>query len=219
MAKDRLTRSLRSPGSLGSLRRSRSALTTLLAFAALALSLAAPKSASAQEGIRLQVNWAGFAEAYRGLTEAASKGPRSDPAQLARVVESDESPWLGSGIVVSLLARDWQGATRLAGGPLAVTDAIRTSRSSRMFVARIGLGGGRIVPYVHLGAGQWRDPNQRVYDAPVEVAGEAGAGLEAKLTRRLSCAFEYDFTTMYRETPDEVAPVDNAFFVVARLEY
>ncbi len=197
----------------------RSVLTTMFVLAALALSVATGKSARAQEGIRLQVDWSGFAAAYQDIIADASRGARTDPSQLARLVERDESPWLGTGIVVSLLARDWQGATRLAGGPLAVTDAIRTSRSSRMVVARIGLGGGRIVPFVHLGAGQWRDPNQRVYDSPLEVAGEAGAGFEAKLTRRFSCAFEYDHTSLYRETPDEVAPADNAYFVVARLEY
>ena len=86
-------------------------------------------------------------------------------------------------------------------------------------VVRIGLGGGRIVPFVHLGAGQWRDPNQHVLDSPLEVAGEAGAGFEAKLTRRLSCALEYDYTTLYRETGNALAPADNVYFAVARLDY
>jgi hypothetical protein len=195
-------------------------LLTLVALS-VALSLTVTKRAGAQEGIRLQVNWSTFAEGYRALTSTsgASKGPSSDTPSIARVVAREESPWLGSGFVVSLVARDWQGATRLAGGPLAVTDAIRTSHSSRMVVVRVGLGGGRIVPFVHLGAGQWRDPDQHVLDSPLEVAGEAGAGFDAKLTRHLSCAVEYDYTTLYRETGNALATGDNAYFAVARLEY
>jgi opacity protein-like surface antigen len=193
-------------------------LTFLAALLSLA-SLTVTKRAAAQEGIRLQVNWSTFAESYRALTADAARGSQSEAAARARIVTTEETPWLGSGMVVSLVARDWQGATRLAGGPLAVTDAIRTSRSSRMVVARIGLGGGRLVPFVHLGAGQWRDPNQHVLDSPLEVAGEAGAGFEAKLTRHLSCALEYDYTTLYRETGNALAPADNAYFAVARLEY
>jgi hypothetical protein len=88
-----------------------------------------------------------------------------------------------------------------------------------MVVVRVGLGGGRIVPFVHLGAGQWRDPDQHVLDSPLEVAGEAGAGFDAKLTRHLSCAVEYDYTTLYRETGNALATGDNAYFAVARLEY
>jgi hypothetical protein len=204
-------------------RRSRS-LQVWLTVLAVAISLAATRRASAQEGVRLQVNWDAFAETYRGLVAQATghgQGHEGEGANVARLVSVDESPWLGAGIVVSLVARDWQGATRLVGGPLAVTDAIRTSRSSRMVVARIGLGGGRIVPFVHLGGGQWRDPDQHRYDAPLEIAGEAGGGFEAKLTRSFACALEYDHTTLFRDTPrsDAVAPSDDGLFIVAHLEY
>ena len=82
------------------------ALSSLFAVAVVALTLTATRSAHAQEGIRLQVNWLTFAESYRALTADASKGTRSDAASLARVVEMEESPWLGGGFIVSLVARD-----------------------------------------------------------------------------------------------------------------
>lgn len=175
---------------------------------------------AAEGGMRLRVDWSSFADTYRMLS-AGSSSPGHDTASNARVVTSEASAWFGSGAMVSILLRDWQGATHLAGGPMAVTDAIRASSASRMLVARVGLGGGRIVPYLHVGAGQWREPEQRLRDAPVEVAGEAGVGFETLLARSCAFAVEYNWTALYIDDhrTNGIAPQMSGVFAVARWAY
>jgi hypothetical protein len=176
--------------------------------------------ANAADGMtRLRVDWSSFAAAYRTLSVGSAT--QGGDASRARVVASEASAWFGSGVMVSIVARDWQGATHLAGGPMSVTDAIRTSRASRMLVARVGLGGGKIVPYVHLGAGQWRDPDQRMRDAPLEIAGEAGGGFETRIARACAIAVEYDWTSLYLEDHRStgVSPQMTGVFAVARWDY
>ncbi len=192
----------------------------LLLAVALAVFSFAPGAHAADGMTRLRVDWSAFGDAYRTLA-AGSSAREGDASSRARVVSSDASAWFGTGAMVSILVRDWQGATHLAGGPMAVTDAIRTSRASRMLVARVGLGGGKIVPYVHIGAGQWRDPDQRMRDAPLEIAGEAGGGFEARVSHACAIAVEYDWTSLYREDhrSSNVAPQMNGVFAVARLDY
>ncbi len=170
--------------------------------------------------MRLRVDWSALADSYLQLG-AGSPSPGSDAASHARVVTSESSPWFGSGLKMSILLRDWQGATHLAGGPMAVTDAIRASSASRMLVARVGLGGGRIVPYIHIGAGQWREPAQRLLYAPVEIAGEAGAGIEARIASWCALAVEYDWTAVYIDDhrSNGIAPQTSGAFAVARFDY
>jgi predicted nucleic acid-binding Zn ribbon protein len=191
-------------------------LSLLLALASIAFA----HHAQASDGMgRLHVDWAGFADAYRALTTGAVRGA-TDLSTRARGVSPESSAWFGSGVLVSIVARDWQGATRLAGGPLSVTDAVRTSNASRMLVTRVGLGGGRIVPYVHIGAGQWRDPDQHLRDAPLTVAAEAGAGFETLIDRRCAVAFEYETTALYRDDYRNAGLSQmQGFFAVARWTY
>lgn len=191
-------------------------LTLLLSFA---LTAFAHHADAADGQTRLHVDWSAFADAYRTLSMGTSA--RDDGHSQARVVTSESSAWLGHGVLVSIVARDWQGATHLAGGPLSVTDAIRTSRASRMLVTRVGLGGGRIVPYIHLGAGQWRDPDQRARDAPLEVAGEAGGGFEAYLVHACAVAVEYETTALYRDDHRSTGLSQRmqGLFAVARWDY
>jgi hypothetical protein len=185
----------------------------------LALVVFARHAHAADGTTRLRVDWAAFADAYRTLAMGASTH-EADATSRARAVASESSAWFGSGVLVSIVARDWEGATRLAGGPLAVTDAVRTSRASRMLVTRVGLGGGRIVPYVHLGAGQWRDPDQRRRDAPMEIAGEAGGGFETRISRACAVAFEYETTALYRDDHRSVGLSQmQGVFAVARWTY
>jgi len=195
-------------------------LPLLTLASVLALLTVAPRADAADGMARLRVDWSSFADAYTTLS-AASVSHGGEASSRARVVMSDTSPWLGAGVMVSIVARDWQGATHLAGGPMSVTDAIRTSRASRMLVARVGLGGGKLVPYVHIGAGQWRDPDQRMRDAPLEIAGEAGAGLETRVARACAVAVEYDWTSLYIEDhrSNVVSPQMNGVFAVARWDY
>jgi hypothetical protein len=175
---------------------------------------------AAEASMRLRVDWASFADTYRTMT-AGSASHLSDAASTARIVTSEASAWFGSGLTVSILLRDWQGATHLAGGPMAVTDAIRASSASRMLVTRVGLGGGRLLPYLHVGAGQWREPEQRLLFAPVEVAGEAGGGLEARVAPWCAVAVEYDWTAVYIDDHrnNGIAPQMSGVFAVARFDY
>jgi hypothetical protein len=98
---------------------------------------------------------------------------------------------------VHVVARDWDGASSLAGA-LAATDEIRATRTSRMLVTRVG-GGGWLSPFVQVGFGQWRVPDPRVALPCLHYATQAGAGIQATITRTLAFAVEYDWTALYAE--------------------
>src|ERR1700733_2849369 len=112
----------------------------LLATAcSLAISLAVTADARADE-VRLTVDWERIVSKGMKLLETKSEGEREPSAR----AEHSEVPvthantgemgsaWFGVALNVSFVARDWGSALRLAGGPIAVTDAVRVSRSSRM---------------------------------------------------------------------------------------
>jgi hypothetical protein len=132
--------------------------------------------------------------------------------------------WFGVAPQVSFVARDWGGALSIAGGPLAVTDAIRVSRSSRMVMSRIRLGEGRVVPFGQLGLGQWRVDTDFVPHLPrnVEVAAQFGAGVEARISTAWAVALETDLTVLYREIrePQQVTtPRMWGTFLASRVEF
>jgi hypothetical protein len=134
------------------------------------------------------------------------------------------SAWFGVAPKVSLVARDWGTARSLAGGPLAVTDAIRVSRSSRMVLSRIRLGEGRVVPFTQLGLGQWRVDTEMVPHLPrnVELAAQFGAGVEMRLYRGWELAAETDLTVLYREVhePQQLTtPRMWGAFLASRVEF
>ena len=171
-----------------------------LLFAALAFAIA-PRSEASEGALHLHVDWDALGRLIHDLEAGTpTDASRAHPdASHARVVEETRSKWFATdGAFVSLVARNWEGASRLAGGPMPATDAIRVSRSSRLIVGRIALTGGKIVPFLQLGLGQWRDPDQHVYDAPLEFASQLGGGFDiTHLTRHCALALEYDWTRAY----------------------
>lgn len=117
----------------------------------------------------------------------------------------------------ALVARDWRGATKLAGQRTMLVDELRPTASNRMVVARLATGG-RFTTFGQLGLGEWRIdtamfPNARAYS---EIAGQVGAGFEMALSSRVRVAGEAQYTVLSRSAtyaPDEVAPRIVAFVV------
>ncbi len=178
---------------------------------AVSLSMASEARAESVGGLstRLTVDWA--SELGKGVTWLAAQsehGPEAParPTELGSATTTTSSgelgsAWFGVAPRVSFVARDWGGAKSLAGGPIAVTDAIRVSRSSRMVMSRIRLGEGRVVPFAQLGLGQWRVDTEWMPHLPrnVEVAGQFGAGVEVHVARNWEIAAETGLTVLYRE--------------------
>lgn len=177
----------------------------------LAMSVVAP-SARAETGgfsARLSVDWDQLLG--KGMTWLAQQSEQRRETTTPRTAESAAQPsgngelgnaWFG--VVaprVSFVARDWGGAKALAGGPIAVTDAVRVSRSSRMAMTRIRLGEGRVVPFGQLGLGQWRVDTDVIPHLPknVELAAQFGCGVEVHLARGWELAAETGLTVLYRE--------------------
>jgi hypothetical protein len=153
------------------------------------------------------------------------KTPTAFPAVDAlrsRVLTEESSRWFGTAFSVSILARDWQGATRLLGSHLCATDALRVSRSSRMVLTRAILMEGRIAPFAQLGFGQWRvDADlQPILPVETEIAAQLGLGFDINLARHLTMAFETDYTVLYREGRNHAlaSPRVWSSLAVARLE-
>jgi hypothetical protein len=113
------------------------------------------------------------------------------------------SPWLFPNeavrLAVSLVARDWGGAQLLVGH-LTLIDQLRLSRSSRMIVTRVRMAQGPIVPFVHVGIGQWRVDTELLPRRPrdVETAAQLGAGFEFAFSHAFALAIEADHTLLIR---------------------
>jgi hypothetical protein len=103
-------------------------------------------------------------------------------------------------LALSLVARDWGGAQLLVGH-LSLIDQLRLIQSSRMFVTRVRVGEGAIVPFAHLGLGQWRVDTELMPSLPrdVEVAAQFGAGFEIAFSRGIALAVEADHTYLIRD--------------------
>ncbi len=114
-------------------------------------------------------------------------------------------PWFGVAPKVSLVARDWGGAKSLLGGDIALTDALRTSHSFRMALARIRFGTGRFVPFAQLGLGEYRIDTDIIpnHVADTELAAQVGGGFEVHMLRErrygLDFAAETNFTQIVRD--------------------
>jgi hypothetical protein len=115
------------------------------------------------------------------------------------------TPWFGVAPKMSLVARDWGGAKALVGGDIALTDALRTSRSYRMALARFRLSSGRLVPFAQVGLGEYRiDTDVMPTHVPdTELAALVGGGVEAHIYRAqhfgLDFAAETNFTQIVRD--------------------
>jgi hypothetical protein len=108
--------------------------------------------------------------------------------------------WFGVSPHVSIVARDWGGAQLLLGH-LTLTDQLRLSRSSRMFVSRVRLADGRFAPFAHVGIGQWRVDTDLMPVLPrdVELATQLGLGFEIAFARQAALALEGDYTILIRD--------------------
>jgi len=137
---------------------------------ALAVTLSVGSEARADEGgisTRMTVDWGDWVG--KGMTWLAARSERGREGQqtwqpragelglspISTMAQPGElgSAWFGVAPRVSFVARDWGGAHSLAGGPVAVTDSVRVTRSCRMVMSRIRLGEGRIVPFAQVGLG------------------------------------------------------------------
>jgi len=101
----------------------------------------------------------------------------------------------------SLVARDWKGAYSIFGHAVA-TDEIRLTRSSRMLIGRISAGDGPLVPFFHVGVGEWRyDPDHLLPPSlsDQEYATQFSGGLELRLSKHASFAWENDYVILCRE--------------------
>jgi hypothetical protein len=144
-------------------------------------------------GLRLSVDWG-------KLDEVIRDGANSLERPLRSPVSSTETRLFGVSPHVSLIARDWGGAQLLLGH-LSLTDQVRLSRSSRMFITRLRLTEGRIAPFVQAGLGQWRIDTDLMPVLPrdVEFAGQTGGGFDAAVASMTSVSIEADYTILYRE--------------------
>lgn len=117
--------------------------------------------------------------------------------------------WFGVAPTVSLVARDWGAAYKVAGDRLALVDAMRLTSSTRMVLSRVRLNGHRITPFAQLGVGQWRiDPYlMPLTPRQTEIAAQIGGGVEMRLLPQWQLAFETTSTVIYR---DDRQPVDAA---------
>ncbi len=179
---------------------------------------------------RMTVDWGeALGKGMTWLASQSERGREGQPRATETSPSTSPSSELGSasfGVAphVSFVARDWGGARSLAGGPIAVTDAIRVSRSSRMVMTRIRLGEGRIVPFGQLGLGQWRVDTDIIPHLPrnVELAGQFGAGVEVHMMRGWELALETDLTVLYREVhePQQLTtPRMWGTFLASRVEF
>jgi|GEM_PF-1088378 len=100
----------------------------------------------------------------------------------------------------AVVARDWGGALALHGNSVA-SDTVRLSRSTRMVLARVAFGDGKLVPFAHLGAGQWRyDPEVLPFmPRDQEYATQVAGGFEVRLSPTTAIAWEADYTVLCRD--------------------
>jgi hypothetical protein len=188
-------------------------------------------AASAEGSLRLSVDWGKLEAVLRDGPAALLPQPQETPAANAANVanaanaanahgDRNELKWFGLSPHVSLIARDWGGAQLLVGH-LALTDRLRLSRSSRMFVSRVRLADGRFAPFAHVGLGQWRVDTDLMPVLPrdVELAAQYGFGFELAITRRVTLAIEGDHTILIRDQHEpQMIAAPNLFggFVGAR---
>lgn len=138
------------------------------------------------------------------ITETNATAARPERA-LKLNVQNASNDWIGFAPTMSLVARDWGSAYRVAGDRLALVDALRLTSSTRMVLTRVRMTAARISPFAQIGLGQWRtDP----YLLPLtpryeEMAAQAAGGVEVRLHGRWQVALESTMTMLYRESRAE----------------
>ena len=196
------------------------AVATVLSVAAMSVSFSARADSLPQMLPRL-IEQSGWLKAHHpGDVEAAAQ------AQAAEHHEPSAPPsaFLGSTLHFSFVARDWRHAYSLTDGKPLVFDRVRVISSSRMAVQRVGLVGGRLMPYAEVSFGQWRvDPELMPYiHSDTEVAAQFAAGFELHIAPRAAFACDVERTSMYRDPRDPtVLPFANIYgaFAAVRAEF
>ena len=140
-------------------------------------------------------------------------------------MQNATNSWFSFAPSVSLVARDWSSAYRVAGGDrLALVDALRLTSSTRMVLTRVRLSDkSRITPFAQVGLGQWRtDP----YLLPLtpryeELAAQAAGGIEVRVHGTWQLALESTATMLYLERREADMPATHIFSttIASRVEF
>ena len=152
----------------------------------------------------------GMRRSEAGSSPSSPALMQQDPRTSQLVLQNAGNAWFGVAPRVALVARDWGTAFRLAGDRLSLVDAVRLSASTRMVMTRVRFADpqwARVVPFLQLGAGQWRtDPNLLpLTPRDTEAAGQLGAGVEIRLASFWQLAGETSATMLVRDGRGEGA--------------
>jgi hypothetical protein len=183
---------------------------SLLSIAAALVATSIGSTAQADETTR-GFDWARLLVGVDGYMRHGSEqqAPVNISAQQERAghqlyVHNAGNAWFGVAPSVTLVARDWGEAYRLAGDRLSLVDAMRLSSSTRMVMTRVRLSDShlsRITPFAQLGAGQWRTDTtiMPILQRSTEVAAQIGGGVELRLASRWQLACETSATILIRD--------------------
>lgn len=204
--------------------------------AAAGVVLAAASDARAEEG-RGAIDWERLLVRidHFARTGAESDQPHAESARHSERPAATSEPyaqnpgnaWVGVVPRVAFVARDWAAAYKLAGDRLSLVDAMRLSKSTRMVVTRVRFGDisvARVTPFAQIGLGQWRTDTSLMPGTrrSVEIAGQAGGGVEIQITRTWQMAAESSITGIYREQrePDSLPQTSLwSCMLASRLEF
>lgn len=174
-----------------------------------------PGSFGGVDWSRLVVQLDGVARGRGAGLESGTSSRSNTPMQLdvrtsQLVVQNAGNAWFGVAPRVTLVARDWGTAFRLAGDRLSLVDSVRLTASTRMVMGRVRIANpdhARVVPFLQFGAGQWRtDPNVLPYTRKeTEVAAQVGTGVEVRLASFWQLACETSATMLVRDGRGEGA--------------
>lgn len=184
----------------------RKLVLTTLAAASTAVAFAAPAQAAEP---KIDVDWTSFMVKLDAYVRTGSEGPVQQGRALEErtyqpLVQNAGNAWFGVAPSVTLVARDWGNAFRLAGDQMGLTDAMRLSSSTRMVISRVRLADNRtsrITPFAQLGFGQWRTDTNILpqYKYSIQVAAQFGGGVELSLAKNWQIACETSATVFIRD--------------------
>lgn len=203
-----------------------------------AVTFGAPRAAHADES-RAAIDWMTKLVQIDQFARTGSERPQlvlpsrssgSDRPALGTSEPYEQNPgnaWFGAAPRVSFVARDWATSLRLAGDRLSLVDAMRLSQSTRMIVTRVRFGDlrvSRVTPFAQVGLGQWRTDTNIMPLTPrsMEIAGQAGGGIEIQVARTWQVALECSVTALYREQREETSIPQTRFWsamFASRLEF
>lgn len=161
-------------------------------------------AAGGVDWLRLVTELDGLARGKNAETKLRTSPMPGDARSSQLLVQNSGNAWFGVAPRMTLVARDWGGAFRLAGDRLSLVDAIRLSSSTRMVMSRVRMasaGSAKLVPFVQMGAGQWRtDPNLLpLTPRDTEIAAQLGTGVEITLSPVWQIACETSATMLLRD--------------------